>query len=95
MAESTKHLLPFFITLMQSVANQGDGSLSKNTKEARTTRTTFTVDAEDMVELEAIASQQRVSVAWVIRDCIKEYLAGRAPLLANQRRSSTGRGASQ
>jgi Ribbon-helix-helix protein, copG family. len=64
-------------------------------KVARTTRTTFTVDTDDMVELEAIAAQQRVSVAWVIRDCIKEYLAGKAPLLADQRRPNQGRGDSR
>lgn len=64
-------------------------------KEARTTRTTFTVDTDDMVELEAIAAQQRVSVAWVIRDCIKQYLAEKAPLLADHRRTDQGRGASK
>jgi predicted transcriptional regulator len=50
-------------------------------KETKTTRATFTVDTDDMAELEAIAKHQRVSVAWVIRDCIKQYLADRSHLL--------------
>lgn len=53
-------------------------------KEAKTTRATFTVDTGDMAELEAIAQHRRVSVAWVIRDCIKQYLTDRAPLFSRQ-----------
>jgi hypothetical protein len=56
-------------------------SLERGASEARTKRTTFTIDSCDMDELESIAAEKRVSVAWVIRDCIKHYLSERAPLL--------------
>lgn len=46
----------------------------------RKRRTTFMIDEPDMLELEAIASSQRVSLAWVIRDAVKSYLTERAPL---------------
>lgn len=61
-------------------------------REAKTTRVTFTVEADDMAELEAIAIQQRVSVAWVIRDCIKKYLADRATLFGKTQNDRSGRG---
>lgn len=53
-------------------------SLERGASEARTKRTTFTIDSGDMDELETIAAAKRVSVAWVIRDCVRRYLSDRA-----------------
>lgn len=44
-------------------------------------RVTCMLDEVDIVELEAIAQSKRVSLAWVIRDSVRIYLAEQAPLL--------------
>lgn len=44
-------------------------------------RTTFMIDKADVAELEAIAQEQRVSLAWVIRDAVKQYLSDRSLLV--------------
>jgi len=49
------------------------------------------IDEADMAELEMIAQAQRVSLAWVIRDAIKQYLGDRAPLLRPPSSSRTNR----
>ena len=41
-------------------------------------RISLSLAAEDKTALEKIATEKRVSIAWVIRDAISEYLAGRA-----------------
>ncbi len=43
-------------------------------------RTTVTVPADDRVALDRIAEKKSVSIAWVIRDAIKRYLAAEARL---------------
>lgn len=45
----------------------------------RRRRITFLLDEGDIAELEAIAQDHRVSLAWVIRDAVKMYLSDRAP----------------
>lgn len=44
------------------------------------TRTSVSLPAGDYAELERVARQQRVSVAWVIRDAVTRYLTDRNPL---------------
>lgn len=41
-------------------------------------RITAMIDEADISRLEKIAQRQRVSLAWVIRDAVTEYLAERA-----------------
>jgi predicted DNA-binding ribbon-helix-helix protein len=43
-------------------------------------RTTATIPAEDYAELEKIAEQKKVSVAWVIREAVDKYLRSQSPL---------------
>lgn len=45
----------------------------------RKRRITCMLDEGDIAELEAIAQDHRVSLAWVIRDAVKLYLSDRAP----------------
>ena len=45
----------------------------------RKRRITFMLDEVDIAELEVIALDHRVSLAWVIRDAVKLYLSDRAP----------------
>ena len=59
-------------------------------RHGRKRRTTFMIDEEDAVELEEIAHAQRVSLAWVLRDAVKRYLADRAPLLRQENRVTPG-----
>ena len=47
---------------------------------AKSVRTSVTVSATDHEELERIADQKKVSVAWVIRDAIERYLTNESPL---------------
>jgi metal-responsive CopG/Arc/MetJ family transcriptional regulator len=41
-------------------------------------------------ELELIAKEKKVSVAWVVRDAVEEYLQARMPLLYELRSTSDG-----
>jgi hypothetical protein len=43
-------------------------------------RTSVTVPIEDYRELELLARQKKVSVAWIVRDAVDQYLVGRRPL---------------
>ncbi len=43
-----------------------------------TVRTTVTVTKPDYEEMERIAKAKRVSVAWVVREAVSEYLASSA-----------------
>jgi hypothetical protein len=45
-------------------------------------RTSVTVPIEDYRELESLARRKKVSVAWIVRDAVDQYLAGRRPPLA-------------
>lgn len=46
-----------------------------------TVRVSITVPADDYAELKRTADSKRVSVAWVVRDAVHEYLRNQAPLL--------------
>lgn len=45
-------------------------------------RTTVTIPAEHYSELLNLARQNKVSVAWLVRDAVEKYLSERAPLLS-------------
>lgn len=47
----------------------------------RTVRASVSFPEDQYIELERIASQQCVSLAWVVRDAVQSYLANRWPLL--------------
>ena len=49
-------------------------------------RLSVSVDAVDYADLKKIASEKRVSVAWVVRDAVATYLDARAPLFARMGR---------
>lgn len=49
-----------------------------------TVRTSVTIPKEDHQELERIAEKKKVSVAWVIREAVEEYLKQEAPLLRSK-----------
>lgn len=46
----------------------------------RNVRTSVTVSFENHEELERIAEQKKVSVAWVIREAIEQYINNDSPL---------------
>jgi len=48
---------------------------------ARAVRASVTFPAELYVQLERIAQDKKVSVAWVVRDAVDEYVTQRWPLL--------------
>lgn len=53
--------------------------------EKETCRTSVSLPAELHHELEQIAKQKKVSLAWVIRDAAQVYVDGRWPLLKSKR----------
>ncbi|EKS9885722.1 CopG family transcriptional regulator [Burkholderia pyrrocinia] len=48
---------------------------------AKSVRTTVSLPAEQLTELEKIARDSHVSTSWVVREAVRQYLAGRYPLL--------------
>jgi hypothetical protein len=46
-----------------------------------TIRLSVTIPAADHAELKRTASSKRVSLGWVVRDAIREYLRSQLPLL--------------
>ena len=53
-----------------------------STKEG--TRASVTFPADIYVELERIAVEKKVSVAWVVRDAVEKYVEGQYPLFRSQ-----------
>jgi hypothetical protein len=47
----------------------------------KTVRATVSFSEEDYVVLERLAREKRVSVSWVVRDAVGEYLRNQWPLL--------------
>lgn len=47
-----------------------------------TTRASVTFPAELYTELERIAEEKKVSVAWVVRDAVEKYVEAQLPLFA-------------
>ncbi len=48
------------------------------------TRASVTFPADIYAELERIASENKVSVAWVVRDAVEKYVEARYPLFRGQ-----------
>lgn len=48
-------------------------------------RVTVSFDADDYGHLKVIAKSMRVSLAWVVRDAVSDYLDARSPLFARKR----------
>jgi metal-responsive CopG/Arc/MetJ family transcriptional regulator len=44
-------------------------------------RASISLPEAQYVELERIAKSQRVSLAWVVREAVRDYLANRWPLI--------------
>jgi hypothetical protein len=53
-------------------------------EERKTVRTTVTLPSRDYAELERLAERQRVSVAWVVRDAVEQYLKRSLPLFKDE-----------
>ena len=51
----------------------------------KSVRASVTFPAEDYVELERIAENHKVSVAWVVRKAVDEYLGAQSPLFRTNR----------
>jgi hypothetical protein len=49
------------------------------------TRASVTFPADLYAELERIALENRVSVAWVVRDAVEKYVEAQYPLFRHQR----------
>ena len=49
------------------------------------TRASVTFPADLYAELERIAEEKKVSVAWVVRDAVEEYVEARYPLFYRPR----------
>jgi hypothetical protein len=47
----------------------------------KTVRTTVSLPQDDYVELERLAKQKKVSVAWVIREAVERYVNQQPSLL--------------
>ena len=54
---------------------------SFNAPAERTVRASVSFPEDQYAELERIASLQRVSLAWVVREAVQSYLVARWPLL--------------
>lgn len=52
--------------------------------EGRTVRASVSFPENQYFDLEKIAQHERVSLAWVVRDAVREYLRSRWPLLENE-----------
>ena len=47
----------------------------------RTVRVSISLPAADCEDIKKTASSKRVSVAWVVRDAVQDYLRNQTPLL--------------
>ena len=54
---------------------------SKATAEKDTVRTSVSLPREHYNILESVAEENRVSIAWVVRDAVSHYIEDRWPLL--------------
>ncbi|MCA8504784.1 ribbon-helix-helix domain-containing protein [Burkholderia multivorans] len=72
------HLQPGQMTFMTATAKR-----SPSAKEA--TRASVTFPADLYTELERIAEEKKVSVAWVVRDAVEKYVEAQYPLFPRQK----------
>ena len=54
-------------------------------RQKKSVRTTVSIPAQDYQELEQLAEQKRVSVAWVVREAVNKYLSDASPLFRERR----------
>ena len=47
-------------------------------------RTSVSLPADFYAEIERLAAQKKVSIAWVIREAVEQYLSRQTPLFRNQ-----------
>jgi hypothetical protein len=52
-----------------------------NSRQKPSVRTTVSLPRDDYSELETLAERQKVSVAWIVRRAVEEYLQSQKPLL--------------
>lgn len=52
----------------------------------RPVRVSVSLDSDDYADLRVIAKDKRVSLAWVLRDTVSDYLDVRSPLFPRKRR---------
>jgi len=65
----------------------------KKTEKAKTVRLSVSFDEADYEELQRLAEQKKVSVAWVVREAVERYLSNRNPLFrSGSEETSAGRG---
>ncbi|MBO7411127.1 MAG: ribbon-helix-helix protein, CopG family [Ottowia sp.] len=57
---------------------------SYTTPAERTVRASVSFPEDQYAELERIAQEQRVSLAWVVREAVQSYLVQRWPLLGGE-----------
>jgi predicted transcriptional regulator len=53
---------------------------SSRAKRGRMPRTTVSFPAEIQAQLERLAKQKKVSVAWIVRDAVERYILSETPL---------------
>lgn len=53
---------------------------TKNKKPEAIVRVSVSFKRPDYAELEAVAREKKVSIAWVVRDAVNAYLTARSPL---------------
>lgn len=58
----------------------------KQSNDTGTVRATISFPAEHYAELERLAQDKKVSLAWIVRDAVEKYLAAQWPLLGAQNR---------
>lgn len=57
---------------------------NRQSSDPGTVRATISFPAEHYAELERMAQDKKVSLAWIVRDAVEKYLAGQWPLLGAQ-----------
>jgi len=58
-------------------------TFSPGVPKEKTVRASISFPETHYAQLERIAQNQRVSLAWVVREAVQSYIAGRWPLLEN------------
>ena len=61
------------------IANRSDRN-----RQIRNPRVSVTFPSPHYEQLQRLAAEKRVSVAWVVREAVREYLASQTPLFRNQ-----------
>lgn len=57
------------------------GAKSKNSSGTGKVRASISFPADHYTQIEEIAHEKKVSVAWIVRDAVEQYLTDRWPLL--------------